>query len=176
MLRTLIHGCCRRRYSESRDSVWAYTGCNLGTLGLLGDVYTIETIMCVLFCMSWWHPTSHHFVFSGPYSIPANPLVFPRNSASTFIVLIEASLSLFSVYSTWAAMLYSFLKIHLKKHVIYMHLCLHMLCITCVACRSLWRPEENGIRSPGSRVIGSCAPLCGWWTLNLGPLKEQPVS
>lgn len=33
----------------------------------------------------------------------------------------------------------------------------------------------EGVRSPGREVTDSCELTCGYWELNPGPLKEQPV-
>ena len=32
-----------------------------------------------------------------------------------------------------------------------------------------------GIRSPATIVTDGCEPLCGWYVLNSGPLKEQQM-
>lgn len=44
-----------------------------------------------------------------------------------------------------------------------MHLCLYP-----------WRSEKD-TRFPGTRVTNGCDLPYGYWYLNLGPLKEQPV-
>lgn len=54
----------------------------------------------------------------------------------------------------------------------YEHFCLYDGLNT--ACMHyLWRLEE-GIRFPGTGVIESWQPPCGYWVLNLNSLEEQP--
>lgn len=51
--------------------------------------------------------------------------------------------------------------------------CLHMSVAHMCAC-CLQKLVEN-VRSPGSGVTDDCESLYGFWELNSGPLKEQPV-
>lgn len=66
----------------------------------------------------------------------------------------------------------TFLKVYLFMFYVYKCLPTCMLVYMYVqCCRGQRRPWI-----PGTGVIGSCELLCGCWELDLGPVKEQPVS
>lgn len=58
-----------------------------------------------------------------------------------------------------------------------LHVYEYFACVySCVPSACLVSPEsEGGVRAPGTGVIDSWEPPCGFWELNPGPLQEQRV-
>lgn len=71
-----------------------------------------------------------------------------------------------------------------EPDIISLLLLFHLKCMILILCAPMcvyhmhashpWSPEE-GVRSPGTRVLTSCEHHCGFWEQNPGPLQNQHV-
>ena len=53
----------------------------------------------------------------------------------------------------------------------YIHTYLYFVCIICV--EDVTKMSEEGVRSSGTEVRGSCKPRCGCWELNPGSEQKN---
>lgn len=61
--------------------------------------------------------------------------------------------------------------VRLSRSFICISVCLHVSVL--YACSAYRDQKRSG--SPGTAFTAKCEPTCGYWKLNIGPLKKQPV-